>query len=311
MIFPLIAASLMACSNDDESGDSHETTQERPIGITVTERPFVSPDGSNRSTRAAITTTESLTSFKMSYVYGTPPSTGDRTATKMAGVWNVTGSWPDTGDNVYWYAYSSGTFHLTNDVNKYPYVNFTMEEQPSNLKDLLVATASGSWSSTGGIINYTFDHACSALRFYVKKANNLQDYVLRVSRVKLWNVVKTGDYYFNTPSWTLGEDKSGYTLYSGDAKTLDHTDYVALDDSEDPYLFFIPQTLTPWAPPATLENCYLEVDCVLTKGETPKFSGTAYIPFGTTLAQGTLYDVKVNIGKNSLYNNSGEKIIKD
>ena len=46
-----------------------------------------------------------------------------------------------------------------------------------------------------------------------------------------------------------------------------------------------------------------------TKDDSNVYSGTAYIPFGATLAAGNQHDVKINIGKNSLYSSANTKII--
>lgn len=312
LILLLIATGLAACSNDDEV----ITAQERPITVTVSEKPFIAPTSNAapvRSTRAAITTTETFSAFSIDYVYGSKPSTGSCTATKTDGTWAVNDSWPDIdNDNkVTWYAHSDGKFHRDDDEGT-PYISFTVDENASKQKDLLVATLSASYKECGGHLNFTFDHACAAVKFYAKKANNLSDYTLTVSSVKLSGVVNAGDYYYNnTPSWILGNATSSYTLYEGTAKTLTNTDYEALDATDAPYLFLIPQTLTAWAPPSALANTYLELTCVISKNGKVFNNGTAYIPFGATLAGGTQYDVKINIGKNSLYNNSGNKIITE
>ena len=311
LILLLIATGLAACSNDDEV----ITAQERPITVTVSEKPFTAPTSNAapvRSTRAAITTTETFSAFSIDYVYGTAPSTGKRTATKTAGTWAVDGSWPDidTDKEVNWYAHSDGTFHRDDDEGT-PYIYFSVDENAAKQKDLLVATLSASYEDCGGHLNFTFDHACAAVKFYVKKANNLSDYTLTVSSVKLSGVVKAGDYYYNTSSWTLGNQTSNYTLYDGTAKTLTNTDYEALDATDAPYLFLIPQTLTEWATSSAPANTYLELACTIRKDGSSVFNGTAYIPFGATLAGGTQYDVKINIGKKTLYNNSGDKIITE
>ena len=307
-ILLLIATGLAACSNDDEVAPA----QEHPITVTISEKPFTAPTSNAaavRSTRAAITTTETFSAFSIDYVYGTAPSTGKRTATKTAGTWNVDGSWPDTESKVNWYAHSDGTFQRDDDGK--PYVSFTVDENAAQQKDLLVATLSTSYDECGGHLNFTFDHACAAVKFYAKKANNLSDYTLTVSNVKLSGVVKAGDYYYNTSTWTLGDAKSSYTLYDGTAKTLTNTDYEALDATVAPYLFLIPQTLTAWTPSTAPANTYLELTCVISKDVSSVFNGTAYIPFGATLAGGTQYDVKINIGKNSLYDSNGNKIITE
>lgn len=308
-ILLLIATGLAACSNDDEV----ITAQERPITVTVSEKPFTTPTSNAapvRSTRAAITTTETLSAFSIDYVYGSKPKTGSRTATKTAGTWTVDGPWPNPDYNVNWYAHSDGTFPQ-DDYKGTPYISFTVDENAAQQKDLLVATLSAFYDECGGHLNFTFDHACAAVRFYVKKANNLSDYTLTVRSVKLSGVVKAGTYYYNTSTWTLGDAKSSYTLYEGTA-TLINSDYKALDATEAPYLFLIPQTLTAWAPPSAPANTYLELTCTISKSSSNVFiDGTAYIPFAATLAAGTQYDVKINIGKNSLYNSSGNKIITE
>lgn len=309
-ILLLIATGLAACSNDDEV----ITAQERPITVTVSEKPFTTPTSNAapvRSTRAAITTTETFSAFWIDYVYGTAP-TGKRAATKTAGTWTVGGNWPDTEKTVNWYAHSDGTFQR-DDNEGTPYISFTVDENAAQQKDLLVSTLSKSCNECSGHLNFTFDHACAAVKFYVKKANNLSDYTLTVSSVKLSGVVKAGDYYYNTSTWKLGDAKSSYTLYDGTAKTLNDTAYVALDATETPYLFLIPQSLTAWAPPSAPANTYLELTCTISKNGKVFNNGTAsaYIPFAATLAAGTQYDVKINIGKNSLYYSSGNKIITE
>ena len=294
----------------------------RPLTISVTETPFINPDASSAGARvgdykpsttssvkrAAITTTSTLTGFNMNYTYmlGSTLTSGVRTATKSSeGKWTSDGQgWPDTDTSVNWYASTDGTFYSNGDA---PYLSFTVNNDVAKQKDLLVATTAGTWEATKGNLSFTFDHVCSALRLYMKKATNMSDYTLTVTSVKLCNVVNHGDYYFNDASWTLGKTTSSYTVFSGSA-TLGTTDYTAMDTSESPYLILIPQTLTAWNPTETPSNTYLELTYTIKNGSTGVYS-TAYIPFAATLEKGTQYDVKINIGKNSLYNASGNKII--
>lgn len=314
-ILVMAAASFTACSSDNDVNPEQPL---RPLAIEVSENPMVNPDApaKARNTRAAITTTSTLSAFNLEYVYGAQSSTNGTpiTANKNGeGKWSTSANWPDTESEVKWYAHSHGTFQLTDDANKYPYINFTVEENAASQKDLLVATASGTWDATGGNLSFTFDHACTALRFLVKKANNLSDYTLSITHVQLCNVIKQGDYYFGTSLWTLGDTRSSYTLYSGTAKTLGTTDYEALDASAAPYLFMIPQTLTAWDGTTAIASAttltYIQLTCSITKDDSNVYSGTAYIPFGATLAAGNQHDVKINIGKNSLYSSANTKII--
>ena len=326
LIFVLLTSlALGACSNSDDDELTSQQPKFYPMTIEVAENPMIQ-DGEEGSSsrRAAITTGTTLNGFNMNYVYG-EAAPGSLTATKTSeGQWTNSEGWPsdavEGNPTVYWYASTSGTFNRTDDANKYPYINFTVEEAAASQHDLLVATASGTYSGTGGKLSFTFDHACSALRFYVKKSTNLDSYTLSVSSIVLKNVKKRGKYYYGTSSWNDIDIYTNYTLYSGSAMTLgsDKTkDYVALNGNfgtaGEPYLFIIPQTLTAWDTTGDLSNTYLELTCTITNTSTSTqvYSGTAYIPFNATFKKGTKYDVKINIGKNSLYNSPRTKIISD
>lgn len=322
LIFVLLTSlALGACSNSDDDELTSQQPKFYPMTIEVTENPMVQDGEGGGTTRAAITTNSSLDKFYMSYVYGSEASSDPITATKGSeGKWSSTSLWPNTSDEVTWYAYTDGTFNQTEDANKLPYINFTVEEAAANQHDLLVATAIGTSSGTSGKLTFTFDHACSALRFYVKKSPNLDSYTLSVSSIVLKNVKKRGKYYYGTSSWNDIDTYTNYTLYSGSAMTLgsDKTkDYVALNGNfgtaGEPYLFIIPQTLTAWDTTGDLSNTYLELTCTITNTSTSTqvYSGTAYIPFAATFEKGTKYDVKINIGKNSLYSGTDTKIIND
>ena len=319
----LSAAAITACSSDDNGITEPLTPNPEPtllpLSIEVAENPMVNPEApaEARATRAAIATIALLSKFSINYEYGAAHSTNGTslTATKSEeGKWTSTAVWPVGDETINWYAASDGTFLLTENENKYPYTSFTVEECAANQKDLLVAKTSAKYSDADGNITFTFDHACTALRFMVKKATNLADYTLSITSVRLCNVINQGQYFYDTASWTLGSSRSSYTLYSGSAKTLGTTDYEALDASSTPYLFMIPQTLTAWDHETDIATAtaqtYIQISCTITKDASNVFSGTAYIPFGATLTAGMQHDVKINIGKNSLYSSANTKIIQ-
>ena len=315
LIFVLLTGlALGACRNSDDDELTSQQPKFYPMTIEVTENPMVQDGEGGGTTRAAITTNSSLDKFYMDYKYSSTGSDGTspETATKdLEGKWSG-GSWPgdavSSNAEVTWYAYTGGTFNLNGGT---PYINFTVEEAAASQHDLLVATASGTNSGTGGKLSFTFDHACSALRFYVKKSTNIIDKTLTVSSIVLKNVIKDGKYYYGTQSWTLGTTSTDYTLLSS-SQTLASDSYVLLNGSEDDsYLFLIPQTLTAWNPSGALSNTYLEVTCTITNTSTQVYSGKAYIPFAATFEKGKKYNVKINIGKNSLYSGPGTKIISD
>lgn len=290
-----------ACSSDDDEQTPSKKTY--PLTIEVAENPLVNEGGEPVATKATITTTSSLNKFYMSYMYAGGESSEKETATKdvIDGKWkNSAGAelgWPSvaTDVTVNWYAYTGGTFYRTDDADKKPYIDFTDEEYAFGQHDLLVATASGTYSGTGGKLSFTFDHVCSALRFLVKKATNLGTSTLTVTKIKLCNVKKNGQYYFNSGEWQSVQTEAEYTLYEGDSKSITDS-YEYLNGSEnDSYLFLIPQQLTGGT--GTSET-YVEVTWQSNYG-TPT-SGVAKIPLTKTLAKGYQYDVKINIGRTTL-----------
>ena len=326
IILALATTALTACSSDD-SETTPQSQQKRQISISVSEKPFATPDGASvkgLNTRGAILTTPTLKEFYMTGVYGTIPSKANKTATKTGtGKWEAKNDhWPETDDMVHWYAYNTpntpGTFNLT-DADKRSYLDFTVAEEPVSQLDLLTSKTSGTWANCGGNLFFEFDHACAALRFYVKKAKNMADYSMTVSDARLCNVWKGGDFYLDDNTWILDEEKGkqNHPLYrdQGQGRTLNlnDTEYQALDSHDDPYLFLIPQTLTSWDASSNTGGCYIKVTCqiIRTADSHVMHNGDVYIPFSGILAKGYQYDVNVNIGKNSLYKPDGTKIIND
>lgn len=311
--YVMAAVALAACSNDDNDIIDNGQEQPLPLTITVNETPLHNPNAPAQvpATRTAVTTTSTLTAFTLDYQYyiGDELMYGNIRATKDgSGKWSA-GTWPKEADEsttVYWFAHTDG--EIPSGGN---YLNFTVDELSTAQKDLLVATASGTKASTGGQLSFTFDHACTALRFYVKKATNLKDYTLTVTDIKICNIVSDGKYYFSTSAWTPGTFRSEYSLYTGSGIILGTEDYMLLNANEDDFLFMIPQTLTAWDTTTDIASAkaqtYISLECSIT-GAT-SFNGTAYIPFTATLAAGMQHDVKINIGKNSLYSGPNTRII--
>ena len=313
-LLSLAVAGIAACSADDDDPVTDGLQQPLPLTITVDENPLLNPDASSQApaTRTAVTTTASLTAFTLDYQYirSDELQYGKNSVKKdVNGNWSA-GYWPTSAaDNtpVSWYAHTDGT--IVNQTD--PYLNFAVEELATSQKDLLVASTSGTKAETLGRLTLTFDHACTALRFYVKKAKNLDDHTLTVTSIKLCNVVKDGRYYFRTSSWTPGSTRTPFTLYEGTGMTLPSTDYTLLNASDDDYLFIIPQTLTAWDTTTAIASAsaqtYIQLQCSIDGGST--YSGLAYIPFAATLEAGIQHDVTINIGKNSLYSGPNTKII--
>ena len=346
----LAASCMLACSSDDEIFDSSVTPTEKspkylPITIEVDEEPLYDPSAQQSTKRRApITFLNTLKSFKLNYMYkGKALDDEDNEIEKIFhddsdweanhnnGKWQVLGGdkgWPsgaaNTTDNptggkipVTWYAFANNDSKLIYGEGGNPYVTFTDEEASTAQKDFLVSKKTDTWNKCEGIMYFCFSHACSALRFNMKKATNVSDKEIYISEVSLHNVKNSGRFYMEDFQWSnLGGDGT-YTLYSTSNSSMRLTDSYqtiyagTLDtDSENDYLFMIPQTLTAWDPTKETQSgtsgAYLEI--VLTIGGNPY---TGYVPFSGTFVKGQKHEVKINLGKNSLFDGNGNKIINE
>ena len=340
---------IWACSSNDEFEEPipepTPTPKYYPLTIEVDENPLVDSTSTSANTgrfRAPITYLNTLTGFNLSYIYATglDPDEGEQpyqygtewvSDNDGRGHWKVGAEgqygWPggavgttgggDSDTEVTWYAYTEGASIQMDNYSKNPYLSYTVEEASTNQKDLLVSKNTYTWNNSHGVMFFTFNHACSALKFYIKKATNVKDYDIKVSEVKLYNVKNSGYYYLENDSWTLLDGTSDYSLFTenneNQAITLDKKDYTALyagtlqQDTENAYLFLLPQTLTAWNPLESLSattGAYLELKFKLDGVEK-----TGYVPFAGTFNKGEKHNVWINIGKNSLYNVNGTRII--
>lgn len=215
------ATILTACSSDDDATDS---TPHRPITVVIDD-----------ATRASVTTTKSLSSFKL---YG---KNTDFTFNKSGSDWvaSPVNEWPSAATDdemVNFYAYSLGTFNATDKT-----LEFTVNEDAFNQHDLIVATNQLSYNGCGGRVHLVFDHICTAVDFTFYMTNTLSTALngstLTVKSVVLSNIKSYGTYNFLTDSWTLGTKTSNYTLTNSDLTAT--TSQQALPCG---YLFMIPQT---------------------------------------------------------------------
>ena len=277
----LTAGLLTACSSDDD-----QETPIRHISVEVNEQPMTSADDEagarSLSTRSAITTTETFSTFKMCGVYG--DGTSNYTASKSDNTWTVEpDTWPNYDNSVSFYAFTDGTF-----VKKAePYISFSIAENASTQHDLLVAKNTVSYNSHQGKVPLTFDHACAALAFNVYITNTLKTALgstLTVNSIVLRNVSNTGKYYFGeTPAWGDVSGSAYYTLTDGDI-TVDNTPQALRSN----YLFVIPQTRAANDTTGT----YLEINYTFS-GQT-KTSAT--IPLAVNWAAGSKYTIDIKLG---------------
>ncbi len=313
----LTSVIFAACSSDDETDYS---TAEKPIPVVVKvgEEPILE-EGAGARTRTVPITTETLNNFYMEY--NVSSSWNQSPFTKNNGEWTSNLTWPNVVESAYpltFYAYryqkteSEKRLNYTDDANKLPYITVTTDENIAVTKDVLVAKSrefTSEEDKSSATVNLTFKHICSAVRFTICKTSGMSDYTIEVNSIKLCNVVKEGDYYYNNDTWTLSSTKTDYTLNSS-AMTL-NTDPVSLTAAGH-YHFLLPQTLTAWDKTPTLNGTYLELECKISKGGNYKIGsestyGTAYLPVGGTIEQGIAHTINLKVGT-ALRNSGGTQI---
>ena len=321
LICSLFLLGFTACSSDndmeEETSVPEQKTKYLPMSIEIGEKPLVDPNAQKSSMkRAPISYLSDLNSFYLIYNYGEGGTNYDSSVSNF-GVWEATkkqgidgkwecGSggnygWPDIDLNkqVTWYAF--GNFNFNHGINGVSNddglcLDFEVEESSTAQSDLLVAKTQDTYNHKKGYLFFEFEHACAALRFNIKKANNVSTRTISIKKVTLKNMYNRGSYNLETSSWNTldDDDKANFTLFEAvDGKSLTNV-YRALyagdltENNENAYLFMIPQ-VTP-------SDAEIEIELTLDGDEK-----TVTIPFsGQTFGKGFKYEVNLNIGKSVL-----------
>ena len=274
---------LAACGDNDDAVPIpiEPTPSPRLLTVEVSENPMDNEEACarvmNRTTAA--TTTASLSSFTMNYT-----DAWYNTFNKESSGWSTV-TWPDDVGNdtpIDFYAHDGGAFQW-NDGN--PYLNFTMNNDAFNQKDLLVATHKQiSYNDTKGVVSLTFDHACAAVQFQICKTKKVTDekHKFTVNSVVLKNVCKNGDYYYDS-GWTLGSNLTDLTLTNS---TITLTTAYQLLPCQ--WLFLIPQSQ---------DGIQLEIKYTVDEGAEK----TKILNVGTdSWEQGKQYTVNIRVGSSFL-----------
>ena len=260
-----------------------EVTPKLPLYVTVSENELTDPSTSSKSkrapARAPIITTSSLSAFSM---YGA------NTSYKLTkgSQWKASPNyWPSSASSnvdVTFYAYSDGTFNT-----KGNFIQFNVDGNAFEQKDLLVATTTTSNQASGGYVNLNFDHACAAVQFNMGMTSKLNGQLgpkeLTVNSVTLKNVFNSGEYYYSEGWKNLSVkleqgNNPSYTLTNSDI-----TISTELQPLPCEYIFMIPQTLT---------DALLEVKYTVGSSEAK----TTNIPLSNiTWAAGRKYTINVKL----------------
>ena len=337
---PLIC--LVACSSNDDN-DEEVSQPKRTIRVEVSEIPMTDTlTNKSRINRAPITVESKLEEFFMNYYWN-----GDFSDSQLwtntittTGEWEWhpkigNASWPqDAGNNdpVTFYAYAgvdwghSGTSEpcFLDDDNKVK-LDFTMDQNSGETKDLLVSKDVKSYSQDG-TIHFTFRHACAAMQFTICKTERMSSLDIKVKEIKIHHLIDNGLFIFDPDDsnpWDLSNTYSDYTIKAyapgmqHGAITVGLEPAALVGDGTTDYLFSIPQRITPWSGTGPVSNTYAEIVCSITK-DGRQYSqnynsdgfGSVYIPFTVDeLKQSFVHHVKIVMGT-ALKKNDGTSIFQ-
>ena len=292
----LVMLGVTSCSSgsDDEPTNSTLTNPtERKLIIEVGTNSWLDENGNARETRGAVTTTETLQGFLMNWYQSEDYQSQYTVSRGSNNDWNpAPGNWPSSVANdtpISFYAHTAGNFYYK-DGNRY--ISFSAENAAANQHDLLLSKITDvTYTGTGGVIWFTFDHACAAVDFNIQITNKLWTQLgtgLTVNSVVLKNIARTGDCYYSTGEWKdvgkpQGNESSGYTDYTLTQGQLTVTTTPQALSCNT--MFIIPQTLGA--------NAKLVIDYTF-NGQTKT---TAEISLeGTEWKAGHLYPINIVLG---------------
>ncbi len=228
----LVAATLSACSQDDDNAPE----ETRLMRVEIVETPMVSEqaNASQRVSRGTVFTGSSLSDFSMNY------QNSKYDFTKKNGTWSTNNTWPGVSNDtkINFYAYNGGTFEWNSGT---PYVSYTCESEAPYLKDLLVATNNVSFNDHKGIVPLTFNHACAAVNFYIKKKDGISN-TFNVNSVILSGVKNQGHYNYSTSSTSAWSALSGSASYTLNDATMSNIPVTPATSFSCGTLFLIPQS---------------------------------------------------------------------
>ena len=169
---------------------------------------------------------------------------------KMAKSWKTKEYWPGSKERCAFFAYApyhaKGLSNFT--VNTWPSFHYSVPTDVTNQSDLLVtkneipasASSYGNIDISGGFNkpdSLTFDHACTAIRFAIgdKMAPGV------IKKISICNVYGTGDYNYQTESWSNVDSLKTFTL-TQDFEITQGEHNVILNNDNNVFMM-IPQIL--------------------------------------------------------------------
>jgi len=253
----LIAAATIACQKEtverrNETGKGHETNKQIS---------FVLP-----STRGAVIANASDVAREGGFkVWGYRHSGSWSSAAHKASIFNSLGTNVTSADNgstwsyqtpAYWWLYEAASFFAYapadnatmngHDASGTPKINFTVNDNPVEQKDLLIANQILD-CITHDPVNMVFDHALSRIRFSALKDPAITEEI-RITGIELQNIYSSGTTTLQTPVvWDVNAASAKDFLLTsslgGGLKDIPLTGAEQLITADNGELFMMPQDL--------------------------------------------------------------------
>ena len=314
-IAAMAALTLVSCSSDDLNSLSDNSSKNEAISFDgYLGRSAVSVNG----TRGSVETKDQLKTDGFG-VFGNYNSTGgqnfgfnlfnnvkvyyDASAKTPAWTYSPLKYWPTDG-HVDFLAYAP---HVDKQQLTGSSIDFTVEGDAANQKDLLWANAKGQTKGNGKV-TFKFNHALSRLGYTVKLNDAYSDVTIKLNKITLAGsndgkgtnkaFYKKGtidlSYTSSTTSpttslWKTSEEKQDFEWYSGDDQLSNTT---AVENPTTKYLFVIPQKFSALA----TDQLYVIVNYTITYSDGTSVNTKVYKQLDKEFEQGKAYTINLNIG---------------
>lgn len=136
---------------------------------------------------------------------------------------NKTYYWPASG-NVSFFGYNAGTFTKPTEAAKAPTLEYSIEKNIVDQKDLVVAQQIEKQAdASDGAVTLSFKHALSQVRLKLK-GDDYTNLTYTIKEIEIYNIFSEGSFDYSTYATSITWDTTSKTaLTTGNGYTLDYT----------------------------------------------------------------------------------------
>ena len=157
--------------------------------------------------------------------------------------------WPSDGATLNFIAWSpsveqlGGTMTVTPSEQKI--TGFACNPDISSQVDFISSVGSGNKQTCGSGMELSFSHNMSQIEIKTRSAN--PGYIYKITGIRLGNILSSGDFDFETSTWSNVSNLNTYTVEYANARTIDELSTSLMKVNGDNAML-IPQDITPWDP---------------------------------------------------------------